>query len=105
MSQQPHYNMNRHTNTDGDEAVQRPRRPNPETEARLLHGTPPGWLACLVLPKNVVAFFSFFLFFFIVILRFGRLAISHQQITAEFDDCFMSKLTNCTALRVRPRDR
>ena len=63
MSQQPHYNMNRHTNTDGDEAVQRPRRPNPETEARLLHGTPPGWLAYLVLPKNVVAFSTFFFFY------------------------------------------
>ena len=45
MSQHPPYNMNRHTNTDGDEAVRRPRRPNAETEARLLHGAPPGWLA------------------------------------------------------------
>ncbi|XP_070196104.1 polyadenylate-binding protein-interacting protein 1-like isoform X2 [Littorina saxatilis] len=39
MSQNPAYDYRGyHTNSDGDEALQRPRRPRPETEARLLHG-------------------------------------------------------------------
>ena len=44
MSQNPHFDFRGiHSSPDGDEVVQPPRRPKPETERRLLQGGPAGW--------------------------------------------------------------